>query len=253
MAEKQMSLIDHLEELRSRIIKSVAAILVATLAAFFLSDMLLNVLLLPSGGLQLKAFGIMDGFMIKWHIALYTGIVIAFPVWAYHVYAFIAPGLLDNERHAIFPALGGSLVLFVIGSIFGYYLLWGMIRVLIELFPQQVEFLPAADAYISFVVFFLLSCGLAFQLPTLLILLVRLRLLTSTILRKQRRIAYFALFVFAEIITPVADPIIAPLTVMVPLLLLYELSIFVARRIEAGRKKNLSREVVPTIKARELQ
>lgn len=248
-----MSLVDHLEELRRRIIISVAAILVATLAAFFLADPLLNVLLLPSGGLQLKAFGIMDGFMIKWHIALYAGIVVAFPVWAYHVYSFISPGLMEHERRAIFPALGGSLVLFVIGSIFGYYLLWGMIRVLIELFPQQVEFLPAADAYISFVVFFLLSCGLAFQLPTLLILLVRLRLLSVNTLRKQRRIAYFALFVFAEIITPVADPIVAPLTVMVPLLLLYELSIFVARRIEAGRKKNLSKEVVATMKARGLQ
>ena len=82
---------------------------------------------------------------------------------------------------------------------------------------------------------------------------MQLRLLSVSTLRKQRRIAYFALFVFAEIITPVADPIIAPLTVMVPLLLLYELSIFVARRIEAGRKKNLSKEVVATMKTRELQ
>ena len=236
-----------------RILWSAAAILLVTAVAFFFSDPILKLLLLPSGGLQLRAFGLMDGFMIKWRIALYTGIVVAFPVWAYHLYRFVVPGLKDEERQLIFTPLVSAFILFVLGSLFGYYLLWGMIRVLIELFPQQVEFLPAADSYISFVVFFLLSCGLAFQLPTLLILLVRLRLLTSTILRKQRRIAYFALFVFAEIITPVADPIIAPLTVMVPLLLLYELSIFVARRIEASRKQNSSKEVVPTIKARELQ
>ncbi len=243
---KQMSLIGHLAELRQRLIISIVAILVVGLVAFFLSDPLLNLLLLPSGGLHLNAFNLMDGFSIKTRIALYTGVVIAFPIWAYHVYRFIAPGLLDRERKAIFPALGGSLILFLIGTVFGYYLLWGMIRVLVEFFPPEIQFLPSAADYISFVVFFLLACGLAFQLPTLLIILVQLRLLNSTILRKQRRIAYFALFVFAEIITPVSDPIVAPMTVMLPLVLLYELSILVARRIETGRRKReTARGLVP--------
>jgi sec-independent protein translocase protein TatC len=235
--DAKMSLIDHLAELRRRIIISIAAILLVGVVAFFLSDPLLKILLLPSGGLQLKGFNLTDGFTIKTRIALYTGIVLAFPVWAYHLYRFVAPGLLEHERKAIFPAFGGSLILFVIGSVFGYYLLWGMIRVLIDLFPPQIDYLPSADDYISFVTFFLLACGAAFQLPSLLLILVRLRLLTSTILRKQRRVAYFALFVFAEIITPVSDPIVAPVTVMAPLVLLYELSVFLARRIEASRQK----------------
>jgi sec-independent protein translocase protein TatC len=237
LRNKDMSLFDHLDELRTRIIYSGLAILIATAIAFFFSDPILKLLLLPSGGLQLKAFGLMDGFLIKWHIALYTGIVAAFPVWAYHVYAFVSPGLKDSERRAIFSPLLASLVLFILGALFGYYLLWGMIRVLIQLFPVEVQFLPAADDYISFVSFFLLACGLAFQLPTLLIILVRLRILNSTILRKQRRVAYFILFAFAEIITPVSDPIVAPLTVMVPLVILYEISILVARRIESGREQ----------------
>ena len=178
----------------------------------------------------------MDGFMIKWRIALYTGIVIAFPVWAYHLYRFVVPGLKDEERQLIFTPLVSAFILFVLGSLFGYYLLWGMIRVLIELFPNEVQFLPATDDYISFVTFFMLACGLAFQLPTLLVVLVRLRILNSRILRTQRRIAYFLLFVFAEIITPVSDPIVAPLTVMVPLIILYEISIFAAKRIKQGGK-----------------
>lgn len=234
---KDMSLFDHLDELRMRLIYSGAAILIATAIAFFFSDPILKLLLLPSGGLQLRAFSLMDGFMIKWHIAFYTGIVAAFPIWAYHLYSFVSPGLKDSERRAIFSPLLASLVLFVLGALFGYYLLWGMIRVLIQLFPVEVQFLPAADDYISFVSFFLLACGLAFQLPTLLIILVRLRILNSTILRKQRRVAYFILFAFAEIITPVSDPIVAPLTVMVPLVILYEISILVARRIESGWEK----------------
>jgi sec-independent protein translocase protein TatC len=239
MSNSKMSLFDHLEELRMRIIYSGAAILLVTGIAFFFSDALLKILLLPSGGLQLKAFSLMDGFMIKWQIALYTGIAVAFPVWAYHLYAFVSPGLKENEREAIFSPLFAASLLFVLGALFGYYLLWGMIKVLIELFPTEVQFLPAADDYISFVIFFLVSCGLAFQLPTVLAILVRLGILNSTILRKQRRVAYFILFAFAEIITPVADPIVAPLTVMLPLVVLYEISIYVARRIESRREKTL--------------
>jgi len=115
--------------------------------------------------------------------------------------------------------------------------LWKMIGVLMQFFPPNVDLLPSADSYISFVVFFLLSCGLAFQLPTILIMLVELRILNAQILQKQRRIAYFVLFAFAEIVTPVSDPIIAPLIVMVPLVVLYEVSIFFARRIDARERK----------------
>ncbi|MGA2111676.1 MAG: twin-arginine translocase subunit TatC [Anaerolineales bacterium] len=235
MAEKRMTFLEHLEELRTRLLISVAAILLVTAVGFFFSDPILKLLLLPSGGLQLRAFGLLDGFMIKWRLALYTGVVISFPVWAYEVYSFISPGLLPNERRIIFPLLGGSLILFLLGAAFGFYLLWGMIRVLVALIPSEVQFLPDADDYISFVTFFLLACGLAFQLPTIILLLVQLRILNSNLLKKQRRIAYFALFVFAEIITPVSDPIVAPLTVMIPLSILYEASIFLAARIERRR------------------
>jgi len=235
MAETRMTFLEHLEELRTRLLISAAAILVVTAVAFFFSNPILKFLLLPSGGLQLRTFGLLDGFLIKWRLALYTGVVISFPVWAYELYSFISPGLLPNERKIIFPLLGGSLVLFLLGAAFGFYLLWGMIRVLVALIPSEVQFLPDADDYISFVTFFLLACGLAFQLPTIIIILVQLHILNSSLLRKQRRIAYFALFVFAEIITPVSDPIVAPLTVMIPLVILYEASIFLAARLEKRR------------------
>ncbi|HMD88627.1 MAG TPA: twin-arginine translocase subunit TatC [Anaerolineaceae bacterium] len=246
MGENSMPLMDHLEELRRRIIICAVAILVVTLAAFFVSDWLLKIILLPSGGLQLRAFNLLDGFMIKWRLALYTGIVISFPIWAYQIYRFVSPGMYESERRAIFPTVFGAMLLFGLGAIFGYYLLWGMIRVLIEFFPTEVQFLPSADDYISFVVFFLLACGLAFQLPTVLIILVHLHILNTNILRKQRRIAYFALFAFAEIITPVSDPIVAPLTVMVPLVVLYEISIFLARRIEVRREKEEAKQLAQT-------
>jgi len=239
--EKTMSLINHLEELRQRIIISALAILVVTAIAFFLSDAILKILLLPAGEMRLNAFSIMDGFLIKWRVALYLGIVIAFPIWAYEIYKFVAPGLTDHEQKAIFPMLWGALVLFLMGAVFGYYLLWGMVRVLVQFFPREVTYLPSADDYISFVVFFLLACGIAFQLPILLIILLRLRIVSVDLLRKQRKIAYFALFVFAEIITPVSDPIVAPLSVMGPLVVLYEVSIWIGRGIERRRKHDEER------------
>jgi sec-independent protein translocase protein TatC len=152
--------------------------------------------------------------------------------------------LYENERKATFPLLIGAMVLFLLSAAFGYYLLWGMIRVLIQFFPSEVTLLPTADDYISFVVFFMLACGVAFQLPTVILMLVQLRILNTQFMRKQRRNAYFVLFAFAEIITPVSDPIVAPLTVMVPLILLYELSILIGGRIEAGRKRQ--EEIKPT-------
>jgi sec-independent protein translocase protein TatC len=232
----EMTFTEHLEELRWRLIYSVVAILITTVIAFLFADSLLKLLILPSGGLQLKAFNLMDGFMIKWYIALAIGIALAFPVWGYQLYGFISLALKEEEKRVIVPVLIGSLVLFILGVIFGYYLLWGMIRVMREFFPSDIEFLPAADSYIQFVLFFLLACGIAFQLPTVLIGLVQLRIINSGLLRKYRKISYFALFVFSEIITPVSDPILAPLTVMVPLVVLYEISIWISRLIEKRRE-----------------
>ena len=237
MLKKSMSFLDHLEELRKRILISLLAILIVTSVALIFSDTILKVLLIPAGGMKLNAFSLMDGFLIKFRIALYIGVGMAFPIWGYELYRFIGPGLHDNERKALLPGLFASTVLFILGVLFGYYLLSEMIKVMIALFPPEVAFLPAADDYISFVTFFLVACGVAFQLPVVLTILIQLRVLSVSVLKKQRRIAYFALFVFAEIATPVTDPIIAPLVVMIPLVILYEASILVAVRIEAARMK----------------
>jgi sec-independent protein translocase protein TatC len=233
---KQMTIVEHVEELRQRVLISVAAIVVVAVIAIIFSDKILGFILLPAGEMRLKAFSLLDGFFIKWRLALYAGIVVAFPIWAYQAYRYISPGLYEKERKTVFALLTWATILFIIGSAFGFYLLWGMIKVLIQFFPPQVDLLPTADDYISFVVFFMLACGLAFQLPTFIIIMVQLRFLSTKLMRNQQRIAYFALFAFAEIITPVSDPIVALLTVMVPLILLYEISIFLSSRIEARQK-----------------
>ena len=228
---------DHLEELRRRIIVSAIAVVAAAAGCFFLSDWLLRIMLLPSGGLELRAFGIMDGFMIRLRLALYAGVVVAFPVWAWQAVRFVGPGLLPGEKRRMVPFLAAALLLFAAGTVFGYYLLGLTVRVLIDLFPPRIEYLPSATDYLSFSAFFLLACGIAFQLPCMLVLLVSLRVIRADSLRRRRKAAWFVLFVFAEIVTPVADPIVAPLTVLVPLVLLFEASVFIARRMDARRDR----------------
>ena len=233
-------LLDHLGELRRRLIVSALAVIAASAACYFLSDWLLSIMLLPSGGLHLRAFALMDGFMIRLRLSLYAGIVVAFPVWAWQAVRFVSPGLLPKEKRRLGPVLAAAILLFAAGTVFGYYLLGMMIRVLITLFPPQIEYLPSAADYLSFVAFFLLGCGIAFQLPCMLLLLVSTGVIRAETLRRRRRVAWFILFAFAEIITPVADPIVAPLTVMAPLLVLYEASVFVARRMDARRETTMA-------------
>lgn len=233
----EMTVIDHLEELRQRILISLAAIAVVTVVAFFFSDQILDLLLIPSQGLQLTAFNLMDGFMIRFHISLYIGAAAAFPIWGFHIYRFFSPALLENERRAILPALIFSSFLFALGVAFGYYFLPEIIKIFRGVYPAQVTYLAAAQDYISFVLFFLVTCGLAFQLPILLTILIQLRIVSVGMLQQQRRIAYFVLFVIAQLVTPVADPFLAPMIVFVPLIILYEISILAGRRIESQRLK----------------
>jgi len=235
MPRSEMSFLGHLEELRRRIIVSGIAILAAGCISFALADPLLEFLLLPSGGIHLRAFGIMDGLLIKIRLALTAGIALAFPVWAFEAMSFVTPALTAAEKRRLLVLLAAALLLFAAGTAFGYSMLGMMIQVLTGLFPARIQYLPSASDYISFVLFFLLACGVSFELPIALILLVQFRVLRVDALRRQRKVAWFILFVFAEIITPVTDPIVAPLTVLAPLVVLYEAGMFVARRIDARR------------------
>jgi sec-independent protein translocase protein TatC len=231
----EMSVFAHLSELRRRLIISIIAIVVTVVVAFVFSEQLLRILMMPLKGLHLKAFNLMDGFMIKWRISLFAGIIAAFPVWAFEIYGFIRPALRRHDRLAVWPMLFSSFALFLTGMAFAFYLLFSMVPTLLGFFPSEIEYLPSADDFISFSTFFMLACGAVFELPPVLVTLVRLRLLRADTLRKQRRIAYFILFAFAEIITPVSDPIVAPAMVMCPLLVLYEVSLLCAFRIEHNR------------------
>jgi sec-independent protein translocase protein TatC len=234
--EKRMGVIEHIEELRSRLIISLIAILVTTALAYFFSDTILSILTQPAGGLKLVAFSPMDGFMIRFRIALYGGVALAAPVWIYQLVRYLEPGLLPTEKRFIIPGVAGAVLLFFLGNLFGYYMLSKMLEVMFSMFGTDLQYLPSADQYISFIVYFLLAIGISFELPVVILILMKLGIITPDFLRKQRRVAYFVLFMFAELITPVADPIVAPMVVMIPMLLLFELALFLSRFVVAKPK-----------------
>ena len=110
-------------------------------------------------------------------------------------------------------------------------MLHNMMGVLFTMFGSELNYLPSADQYISFVVYFLIATGIAFELPIALLILIKLGIVSPDFLRKQRRLAWFILFIFAELITPLPDPIVAPAVVMLPMVVLFELALFVSRFI----------------------
>jgi sec-independent protein translocase protein TatC len=227
--EKRMGLIEHVEELRSRLIIAFIAILVTTALAYLFSDTILEVLTQPAGGLKLVALSPMDGFLIRFRIALYGGIALAAPVWIYQLVRFLEPGLLPSERRFVIPSIVAMVFLFLLGNVFGYVMLANMFTVMLTMFGTTLTYLPSADQYISFVVYFLIAVGIAFEMPILILVLMKLGLVQPDFLRRQRRYAYFGIFVFAELITPVSDPIVAPLVVFVPMMILFELALFLSR------------------------
>lgn len=237
--EKRMGVLEHLEELRARLIIALIAIGITTLLAYVFSDTILNILRAPAGNMTLKAFSPLDGFMIRFRVALYGGIFLAAPIWIFQLMRYIEPALLPNEKRYVIPGVVAMVVLFIAGNIFGYLILLNMFEPLTGMFgtPGQspIEYFSAADPYIAFVVYFLLATGLGFELPIVIFILIKLGIVSPEFLRKQRKIAWFILFVIAQLITPVSDPIVAPTLVMIPMILLYEIALFLARNAAPKR------------------
>lgn len=229
--EKKMGVMEHMEELRTRLIISLVAILVTTVLAYAFSDAILFFLKEPSGQAKLQFLSPLDPFMIKFRVALYGGIALAAPIWVFQLVRYLEPGLLPSEKRFIIPAVAAMVVLFFVGGGFGYMMLYNMMQVLLAMSGPEMSYLASADEYISFVVYFMIATGISFEMPIILLILMRLGIVKPEAVRKQRKIAYFILFVFAELITPVSDPIVAPTVVMIPMILLFELALFLARFI----------------------
>jgi len=236
--ENEMSFIDHLEELRWRIVKAAIAVLIVGIGAAFFSDFLVkDVLMGPLKHVGLKAqvltpYGIMLLYM---EVVLVAAIIISMPIILFQLWQFIAPGLLPNERKYVWWIIFFTSLCFFSGVIFAYFVLVPTaLKFFSEFGTDTFELKVSADNYISFLLSLILGAGLVFELPMISYFLSKLGLLTPIFMRKYRRHAIVIILIISAVVTPTPD-IITQSLLAAPMILLYEISIFISKY--AQRKK----------------
>jgi len=227
--DKHMTLVEHLEELRQRLSYAVLGLLVATGGGLFFVDTLLRVLLRPAGDVKLTTLTVMEPFLVKIKVAFLFGLALSMPWIMYQLFAFVDPALTATERRRAIPLSLLAGVLFASGIVFGYLAILPVsLHWLLGQAGSQFNVLITANAYISFVLFFLLIVGATFETPLVILSLAFLGILSPQTLRREWRIAYMIIAGIAVFGTPDWSPV-TMLLVAIPMVLLYEFSLVLCR------------------------
>ncbi len=243
-ADEGMSFIEHLEELRSRIIKSIIALFVGFVITYFFTSDIIELLTLPfkaGGNAQLTLLAPTEGFMVQLKTAFLAGLVVSSPVIFYQFWKFIAPGLYEKEKHYVLPIVFWSVLLFFIGAVFAYHILPFAMKFFQSFATDDVGNFWSLGKYITFVTYLILAFGIVFELPLILYFSAKMGLVTPEFLRKKRRHAIIILLLLAALVTP--PDVFTQLVLVIPLILLYEISIFLTVIAVKQRKKSTDNSV----------
>ena len=225
-----MPLVDHLAELRNRIVWSIAAIAIGTLLGFLVSERAIVLLAEPLPTKQpLVTFGVGDAFAIRLRISVIIGVILAMPVILWHIWRFVAPGLSASERRAVLPWIPAALVMFAIGVGIAYIILPFAAQFLLSFQTPELQALLSAREYFDFVSSLFLAFGILMEFPVLLVGLSRVGIVTSQRLSRSRRYVALGIAVFSAIATPGGD-LVSPTVLGFTLYALFELTILVIRR-----------------------
>ena len=217
--EGRMPLMDHLRELRNRLVKSILVIILGMIVALVFSNQTLNIVTRPfcsavinghTGchvvGDQLVINGVFDGFFLRIKIAFFVALIGTCPVWLYQLWAFIAPGLSGREKKWAYLFTATAVPLFASGAVLAYVVMDRGLHYLLNLAPQNSLVLPSWDTYLSYLTGMLVGFGIVFELPLVIVMLNMAGILTHERFRKSRRVLIFAVFLIAGIVNPSPDP-----------------------------------------------
>lgn len=232
MSTTQETFISHLVELRDRVLRAVLAILVFFVILMPWAGDLYDLLALPMmntlpEGTNMIATGVVTPFFVPVKVTLMVSFLLALPYVLYQAWAFIAPGLYSHERRLGLPLVLGSTLLFIAGMAFCYFLVFGMVFQFIAGFaPKSIVPAPDIEQYLSFVMTMFLAFGMTFEVPVVVILLVKVGAVTVDKLKEARPYVIVGAFVIAAIVTP--PDVISQFMLAVPMIVLYEVGVFIA-------------------------
>ena len=230
----------HLGELRRRLTYVAIVVVVCVIGAFVAKKYILAVVLYPLRSTQiteLTTLGVTESFMSVLKISIYAGLIISLPFILYQFWAFIMPGLYENEKRSVIPYVASTTALFLGGVVFAYYIVLPVgLRFMLgyggEFFGQMLQ----AERYISFVIMFLLAFGVVFELPLVMMLLAWTGLVDHVKMRKVRKYAILVEAIVAMVLTPSQDPVSMAL-MLIPLMILYEVGIWMAKIVDKRKAK----------------
>ncbi len=229
--DKRMPFLEHLEELRWTILRSVIAVFIGAIVCYIFSKQIVTFLRQPAPeDIKLIFLAPTEGFMIYLKVAIFSGLVLALPYVAYEFWKFVVPGLLDKERVLVLPIAFFTTLCFVIGASFAYLIIipFGL-RFLLGFQTDFLEATIAIGKYLGFVVTIILVFGVVFELPVLSFFLTKVGILSPHFLRSKRRYGIVIIFICAAVLTP--PDIFTQLMLAGPLIFLYEISIWVSKLV----------------------
>jgi sec-independent protein translocase protein TatC len=233
-SDGRMSVVEHLTELRRRIIIAIIAITLAGVVCFIFSESIIKFFVeyykdaTEGERNQLIFLGPLDAFITRVKVATYGGIVLALPIWLWELWRFITPGLNPNEKRYAIPFVLTSIVLFALGAFVALLTMPKALEFLLNVGGDQLTPELTADKFLSFASLMLVAFGLAFEFPVVLVFLLLARVITTQQLRRWRRPAIVIIVIFAAIITPSQDPY-SLFFMVVPMYIFFEASIIIGR------------------------